>query len=142
MNFLMSFVFQRDSKGQYLFDLICHHLNLLEKDYFGIRYVDPDKQRVSIDFITHTDRFELFKSVKSQFSELFCLLSLMLSIFSPYCSFNSSLKYVWLKHFFTLNYKSELNKIIFFFQSANKLVSPQLVRANRLSHRTHLHYQR
>lgn len=41
-------LFQRDAKGQYLFDLICHHLNLLEKDYFGIRYVDPDKQRVSI----------------------------------------------------------------------------------------------
>uniref|UniRef100_A0A8C7LKF9 FERM domain-containing protein 5 n=1 Tax=Oncorhynchus mykiss TaxID=8022 RepID=A0A8C7LKF9_ONCMY len=38
-------VLQRDAKGQYLFDLICHHLNLLEKDYFGIRYVDPDKQR-------------------------------------------------------------------------------------------------
>uniref|UniRef100_A0A3Q3J9P1 FERM domain-containing protein n=1 Tax=Monopterus albus TaxID=43700 RepID=A0A3Q3J9P1_MONAL len=39
---------QRDAKGQYLFDLICHHLNLLERDYFGIRYVDPDKQRVSM----------------------------------------------------------------------------------------------
>nr|XP_023697766.1 FERM domain-containing protein 5-like [Paramormyrops kingsleyae] len=37
---------QRDSKGLYLFELICQHLNLLEKDYFGIRYVDPDKQRV------------------------------------------------------------------------------------------------
>lgn len=36
---------QRDAKGQYLFDLLCHHLNLLEKDYFGIRFVDPDKQR-------------------------------------------------------------------------------------------------
>lgn len=40
-------VLQRDAKGQYLFDLLCHHLNLLEKDYFGIRFVDPDKQRVS-----------------------------------------------------------------------------------------------
>lgn len=40
------FVLQRDAKGQYLFDLLCHHLNLLEKDYFGIRFVDPDKQRV------------------------------------------------------------------------------------------------
>lgn len=39
-------VLQRDAKGQYLFDLLCHHLNLLEKDYFGIRFVDPDKQRV------------------------------------------------------------------------------------------------
>lgn len=46
-NFLLPLPFQRDAKGQYLFDLICHHLNLLEKDYFGIRYVDPDKQRVS-----------------------------------------------------------------------------------------------
>uniref|UniRef100_A0A3B3ZXW8 FERM domain-containing protein n=1 Tax=Periophthalmus magnuspinnatus TaxID=409849 RepID=A0A3B3ZXW8_9GOBI len=43
---------QRDAKGQYLFDLICHHLNLLEKDYFGIRYVDPDKQRVCIILIS------------------------------------------------------------------------------------------
>lgn len=41
------FLLQRDAKGQYLFDLLCHHLNLLEKDYFGIRFVDPDKQRVS-----------------------------------------------------------------------------------------------
>lgn len=41
------FSLQRDAKGQYLFDLLCHHLNLLEKDYFGIRFVDPDKQRVS-----------------------------------------------------------------------------------------------
>lgn len=39
---------QRDAKGQYLFDLLCHHLNLLEKDYFGIRFVDPDKQRVRV----------------------------------------------------------------------------------------------
>lgn len=43
---LSVFVLQRDAKGQYLFDLLCHHLNLLEKDYFGIRFVDPDKQRV------------------------------------------------------------------------------------------------
>ncbi|XP_051918827.1 FERM domain-containing protein 5-like [Hippocampus zosterae] len=41
---------QRDAKGQYLFDLICHHLNLLEKDYFGIRYVDLDKQRHWLEF--------------------------------------------------------------------------------------------
>uniref|UniRef100_H3AFL8 FERM domain-containing protein 5 n=1 Tax=Latimeria chalumnae TaxID=7897 RepID=H3AFL8_LATCH len=41
---------QRDAKGQYLFDLICHHLNLLEKDYFGIRFVDPEKQRHWLEF--------------------------------------------------------------------------------------------
>uniref|UniRef100_A0A8B9PT62 FERM domain containing 5 n=1 Tax=Apteryx owenii TaxID=8824 RepID=A0A8B9PT62_APTOW len=41
---------RRDAKGQYLFDLLCHHLNLLEKDYFGIRFVDPDKQRHWLEF--------------------------------------------------------------------------------------------
>lgn len=55
LNFSFSaLLLQRDAKGQYLFDLICHHLNLLEKDYFGIRYVDPDKQRVSV-FCVYTN---------------------------------------------------------------------------------------
>ncbi|XP_073160642.1 FERM domain-containing protein 5 isoform X4 [Lepidochelys kempii] len=46
----MSAIHIRDAKGQYLFDLLCHHLNLLEKDYFGIRFVDPDKQRHWLEF--------------------------------------------------------------------------------------------
>lgn len=49
---LMCFVAsQKDTKGQFLLDHVCNHYNLLEKDYFGIRYVDPEKQRVSR---THT----------------------------------------------------------------------------------------
>ncbi|KAF0033945.1 hypothetical protein F2P81_014011 [Scophthalmus maximus] len=44
---------QRDTKGQFLLDHVCNHYNLLEKDYFGIRYVDPEKQRVTI---THRQR--------------------------------------------------------------------------------------
>uniref|UniRef100_A0A8C4RGU6 FERM domain-containing protein 3 n=1 Tax=Erpetoichthys calabaricus TaxID=27687 RepID=A0A8C4RGU6_ERPCA len=36
---------QRETKGQFLLDHICNHYSLLEKDYFGIRYVDPEKQR-------------------------------------------------------------------------------------------------
>ncbi|XP_078252327.1 FERM domain-containing protein 3 isoform X2 [Rhinoraja longicauda] len=36
---------QKDAKGQFLIDYICKHFSLLEKDYFGIRYVDPEKQR-------------------------------------------------------------------------------------------------
>ncbi|KAJ3604287.1 hypothetical protein NHX12_029028 [Muraenolepis orangiensis] len=36
---------RRDTRGQYLLDHVCNHYNLLEKDYFGIRYVDPEKQR-------------------------------------------------------------------------------------------------
>lgn len=49
---------QRDTKGQFLLDHVCNHYNLLEKDYFGIRYVDPEKQRVATaPFNTHTDIF-------------------------------------------------------------------------------------
>ncbi|XP_077605674.1 FERM domain-containing protein 3 [Crocuta crocuta] len=36
---------QRETKGQFLIDHICNYYSLLEKDYFGIRYVDPEKQR-------------------------------------------------------------------------------------------------
>ncbi|XP_033890538.3 FERM domain-containing protein 3 isoform X2 [Acipenser ruthenus] len=41
----ISCTIQRDTKGQYLLDHVCNHYSLLEKDYFGIRYVDPEKQR-------------------------------------------------------------------------------------------------
>ncbi|KAM4810033.1 FERM domain-containing protein 3 [Rhinophrynus dorsalis] len=40
---------QRDTKGQFLIDHICNHYSLLEKDYFGIRFVDPEKQRHWLD---------------------------------------------------------------------------------------------
>ncbi|CAB1443860.1 unnamed protein product [Pleuronectes platessa] len=59
---------QRDAKGQYLLDLICHHLNLLEKDYFGIRYVDPDKQRHWLE-VTKS----IAKQMKSQPPFTMCL---------------------------------------------------------------------
>lgn len=42
------FSFQRETKGQFLIDHVCNHYSLLEKDYFGIRFVDPEKQRVRI----------------------------------------------------------------------------------------------
>uniref|UniRef100_A0A672QLQ2 FERM domain-containing protein 5 n=1 Tax=Sinocyclocheilus grahami TaxID=75366 RepID=A0A672QLQ2_SINGR len=58
----------KDAKGQYLFDLICHHLNLLEKDYFGIRYVDPDKQRHWLEFTK-----SISKQMKSQPPFTMCL---------------------------------------------------------------------
>jgi len=39
---------QKDTKGQYLIDHVCQYLNLAEKDYFGLRYVDSENQRVSV----------------------------------------------------------------------------------------------
>ena len=45
---LVSFTgLQKDTIGQWLFDRVCEKLNLMEKDYFGLRYVDSEKQRVS-----------------------------------------------------------------------------------------------
>jgi len=41
------FSLQKDTKGQYLIDHVCQSLNLAEKDYFGLRYVDSENQRVS-----------------------------------------------------------------------------------------------
>ena len=41
---------QKDSKGQVVFDQCCKELDLLEKDYFGLRYVDTEKQRVSTSY--------------------------------------------------------------------------------------------
>ncbi|XP_078613672.1 protein 4.1-like isoform X2 [Branchiostoma floridae x Branchiostoma japonicum] len=37
------------AKGQQLFDMICDHMNLLEKDYFGITYTDPQDQKYWLD---------------------------------------------------------------------------------------------
>lgn len=54
---------QRDTKGQFLLDHVCNHYNLLEKDYFGIRYVDPEKQRVNITQ-THTQQPKAVKCVE------------------------------------------------------------------------------
>ncbi|KAM9308014.1 band 4.1-like protein 3 isoform 5-T5 [Gastrophryne carolinensis] len=40
---------EKRSKGQVLFDKVCEHLNLLEKDYFGLVYKDSDNQKNWLD---------------------------------------------------------------------------------------------
>uniref|UniRef100_A0A8D3A7C1 Erythrocyte membrane protein band 4.1 like 2 n=1 Tax=Scophthalmus maximus TaxID=52904 RepID=A0A8D3A7C1_SCOMX len=37
------------AKGQYLFFKVCEHLNLLEKDYFGLSYIDSHEQKCWLD---------------------------------------------------------------------------------------------
>uniref|UniRef100_A0A8D0EYK5 FERM domain containing 3 n=1 Tax=Strix occidentalis caurina TaxID=311401 RepID=A0A8D0EYK5_STROC len=51
---------QRETKGQFLIDHICNYYSLLEKDYFGIRYVDPEKQRHWLE-----PNKSIFKQMKS-----------------------------------------------------------------------------
>ncbi|XP_022191859.2 FERM domain-containing protein 5 isoform X2 [Nilaparvata lugens] len=41
--------FQIHHKGKYLVEHVCRQLNLIEKDYFGLRYVDASKQRHWLD---------------------------------------------------------------------------------------------
>uniref|UniRef100_F6SIW1 Erythrocyte membrane protein band 4.1 like 1 n=1 Tax=Ornithorhynchus anatinus TaxID=9258 RepID=F6SIW1_ORNAN len=40
---------EKHGRGQVLFDLVCGHLNLLEKDYFGLTFCDSDSQKNWLD---------------------------------------------------------------------------------------------
>ncbi|XP_019734897.1 protein 4.1-like isoform X1 [Hippocampus comes] len=40
---------EKHSKGQTLIDMVCEHLNLLEKDYFGLTFADTDTQKNWLD---------------------------------------------------------------------------------------------
>ncbi|XP_072371134.1 uncharacterized protein [Scyliorhinus torazame] len=40
---------EKRAKGQVLFDLVCEHLNLLEKDYYGLTFCDSESQKNWLD---------------------------------------------------------------------------------------------
>ncbi|XP_063758141.1 band 4.1-like protein 2 isoform X15 [Eleginops maclovinus] len=40
---------EKRAKGQFLFFKVCEHLNLMEKDYFGLSYIDSHEQKVWLD---------------------------------------------------------------------------------------------
>ncbi|KAM3923991.1 band 4.1-like protein 1 isoform 6-T7 [Leptodactylus fuscus] len=40
---------EKHARGQVLFDTVCEHLNLLEKDYFGLTFCDTDSQKNWLD---------------------------------------------------------------------------------------------
>ncbi|XP_071335025.1 band 4.1-like protein 2 isoform X9 [Trachinotus anak] len=40
---------EKRAKGQYLFFKVCEHLNLMEKDYFGLTYKDSHEQKCWLD---------------------------------------------------------------------------------------------
>jgi hypothetical protein len=42
-NFLS--LLQKGAKGQELIDRVCEHVDLVEKDYFGLVYLDKDNNR-------------------------------------------------------------------------------------------------
>ncbi|XP_059369348.1 band 4.1-like protein 2 isoform X3 [Carassius carassius] len=47
---------EKRAKGQYLFFQVCEHLNLLEKDYFGLSFKDNAEQRCWLDITKEIKR--------------------------------------------------------------------------------------
>lgn len=54
---------QKEHNGQYLLDFVYKNLNINEKDYFGLRYVDHHKQRNWLD-----PTRPIYKQVKGKLS--------------------------------------------------------------------------
>lgn len=42
--------FQKSEPAQAILDYVLEVMNIKEKDYFGLRYQDHDKHRVSVEF--------------------------------------------------------------------------------------------
>uniref|UniRef100_A0A8C1XHF4 Erythrocyte membrane protein band 4.1 like 2 n=1 Tax=Cyprinus carpio TaxID=7962 RepID=A0A8C1XHF4_CYPCA len=63
---------QKRAKGQYLFFQVCEHLNLLEKDYFGLSFKDNAEQRCWLDPT---------KEIKRQIRSTCCLFLLIVKFY-------------------------------------------------------------
>ncbi|XP_073780735.1 protein 4.1b isoform X2 [Danio rerio] len=63
---LFTWELERDSLGQDLFNKVCEHLNLLERDYFGLVMWDSPTNRVWLDCAK-----EIRKQIKSPVAEFF-----------------------------------------------------------------------
>lgn len=42
-----SILIQPQHRGSFLLEYVCEQLDITDKDYFGLRYVDSTKQRVN-----------------------------------------------------------------------------------------------
>uniref|UniRef100_A0A8C1IU62 Erythrocyte membrane protein band 4.1 like 2 n=1 Tax=Cyprinus carpio TaxID=7962 RepID=A0A8C1IU62_CYPCA len=63
---------EKRAKGQYLFFQVCEHLNLLEKDYFGLSFKDNAEQRCWLDPT---------KEIKRQIRSTCCLFLLIVKFY-------------------------------------------------------------
>lgn len=66
---MWSLSLQKRARGQYLFFKVCEHLNLMEKDYFGLTYKDSHEQKVRVH--ARTNDALLFTS--KNFPSVLCL---------------------------------------------------------------------
>ncbi|GAB0086805.1 FERM domain-containing protein [Sergentomyia squamirostris] len=60
--------FQPNHKGKFLLDYVCEQLDIVERDYFALRYVDTGKQRHWLDLAKN-----IIKQVKDVDPVLFSL---------------------------------------------------------------------
>lgn len=47
LSFSLCVSIQKRARGFQLFEKVCEHLNLLERDYFGLSFRDADNNKVS-----------------------------------------------------------------------------------------------
>ncbi|XP_011333183.1 FERM domain-containing protein 5 isoform X5 [Ooceraea biroi] len=59
--------FQPQDKGRYILEYVCKQLNILEMDYFGLRYVDKERERHWLDLAKTA-----IKQVKDMHEILLC----------------------------------------------------------------------
>jgi len=97
-------VVQPHHKGLFLLDLICEQLDIQEKDYFGLRFVDPLKQRVRFYFpiypnfdFNHCERLMEFKFL--------ILCAFILRETNPFLLWKNIMRIMWIdniSHLFVL----------------------------------------
>uniref|UniRef100_A0AAQ6A1D4 FERM domain-containing protein n=1 Tax=Amphiprion ocellaris TaxID=80972 RepID=A0AAQ6A1D4_AMPOC len=63
---------QKRAKGQFLFFKVCEHLNLLEKDYFGLTYMDSHEEKCWLD-----PTKEIKRQIRTLFVFFFCFRYLL-----------------------------------------------------------------
>lgn len=59
LSFLVCLPDQKKAKGEELFDQIMYHLDIVEKDYFGLRFMDSAQVPVRLETHTHCHHFSL-----------------------------------------------------------------------------------
>lgn len=80
---------QKRSRGQVLFDKVCEHLNLLEKDYFGLTYRDTENQKVTYKIFVGLQQPDSWTSELPQ-----CIPRQLQTILKVFLSSSSSYIYV------------------------------------------------
>lgn len=71
---------QRKAKGQDLFDKVCEFINLAEKDYFGLNFVDRHGYTVWIENEKRLSKQVKSESIHDQCYTLYAMLYMVFNV--------------------------------------------------------------